>query len=165
MSPSAAAPLTPRHNLDDFDCGEAALNEWLRRRALANESRFSRTYVACDGDRVIGFYSLSAGAVDRSGAPGKIRRNAPDSVPVSSSGRLAVGRRHAGRGRGAARLSDALRRVALASRSIGIGAVLVQAKDDRAKRFYLACAEFIEFPTDSRTLFLPIDTLIAALNP
>jgi GNAT superfamily N-acetyltransferase len=93
-----------------------------------------------------------------------VRRNAPDSIPVSVIGRLAVSRSHAGRGLGADMLSDALRRIAAASRSIGIGAVLVHAKDDQARRFYLACADFIEYPADSRTLFLPIETVVAAFG-
>ena len=76
----------------------------------------------------------------------------------------AVSRSHAGRGLGADLLADALRRIALASQSIGIGAVLVHAKDDGARRFYLKCAEFIEYPADSRTLFLPIETVVAALG-
>jgi hypothetical protein len=65
---------------------------------------------------------------------------------------------------GADILSDALKRIALASRSIGIGAVLVHAKDERAKRFYMACAEFVEYPADSRTLFLPIETAVAGMG-
>ena len=108
--------------------------------------------------------AISAGSVGRSAAPGKVRRNAPDTIPVSVIGRLAVSRAYAGRGLGADILSDALRRIAVASRSIGIGAVLVQAKDDQAKRFYLACAEFIEYPADSRTLFLSIETVIAGFG-
>ena len=79
-------------------------------------------------------------------------------------GRLAGSRNHAGKGLGADILSDALRRIALASQSIGIGAVLVHAKDDAAKRFYMNCAEFIEYPEGSRTLFLPIETLVAAFR-
>lgn len=131
---------------------------------MKNESRFSRTYVVCEGRRVVGCFCISAGAVDRAPAPGKLRRNAPDTIPVSVIGRLAVSRSHAGIGLGADLLADALRRIALASRSIGIGAVLVQAKDEAAKRFYLRCAEFIEFPEDSRSLFLSIDTLVAAFS-
>jgi hypothetical protein len=69
-----------------------------------------------------------------------------------------------GQGLGADLLADALRRIALASQSIGIGVVLVHAKDDDAKRFYIKCAEFIEFPTDSKTLFLPIETVVAAFS-
>jgi GNAT superfamily N-acetyltransferase len=161
---SAPVPLTAEHDLSGFDCGEPALNEWLRHRALKNESRFSRTYVVCEDNQVVAYFCISAGAVERAAAPGKIRRNAPDTVPVSVIGRLVVSRDHAGRGLGANMLSDALRRIAVASQSIGIGAVLVHAKDDAAKRFYMKCAEFIEYPADSRTLFLPIETVVAAFS-
>lgn len=161
---SAPVPLTADHDLSNFECGEPVLDDWLKHRALKNESRFSRTYVVCDGNRVVAYFCISAGAVERAAAPGKVRRNAPDTIPVSVIGRLAVSSDYSGRGLGADLLSDALRRIAIASRSIGIGAVLVHAKDDRAKRFYMACAEFIEYPADSRTLFLPIETVIAAFG-
>lgn len=162
--PSAPVPLAPDHDLTDFDCGVPALNDWLRQRALKNESRFSRTYVVCENSGVIAYFCISAGAVERTAAPGRLRRNAPDTIPVSIIGRLAVSQEYAGKGLGADLLSDALRRIAVASQSIGIGAVLVQAKDDVAKRFYLKCAEFIEYPEDSRTLFLPIETVLAAFS-
>ena len=68
-------------------------------------------------------YCIAAGAVERVAAPGKLRRNAPDAVPVSVIGRLAVSRSHAGQGLGADLLADTLRRIALAVQSIGIGAV------------------------------------------
>ena len=161
---SAPVPLTAEHDLSAFDCGEATLNDWLLNRALKNESRFSRTYVVCEGNRVVAYFCISAGAVERSAAPGKVRRNAPDTIPVSVIGRLAVSRDHAGKGLGADILSDALRRIAVASQSIGIGAVLVHAKDDAAMRFYMKCAEFIEYPAESRTLFLPIETVAAAFS-
>jgi predicted GNAT family N-acyltransferase len=160
----APTPLTAEHDSADFDCGEKLLNDWLKQRALKNESRFSRTYVICNGKSVVAFYCLSAGAVEREKAPSKLKRNAPDSIPVSIIGRLAISLEFAGRGLGADILADALRRIAVASQSIGIGAVLVQAKDERAKKFYLACAEFIEHPVDSRTLYLPIETVIAAFS-
>jgi GNAT superfamily N-acetyltransferase len=156
--------LTAAHDLSRFDCGEPALNDWLKYRALKNESRFSRTYVVCRGNQVVAYFCISAGAVERVVAPGKVRRNAPDIIPVSVIGRLAVSRDHAGRGLGADLLADALRRIAVASQSIGIGAVLVHAKDDTARRFYMRCAEFIEYPADSRTLFLPIETVVAAFG-
>lgn len=85
-------------------------------------------------------------------------------IPVSVIGRLAVSRERAGKGLGGDMLADALRRVAVASRSIGIGAVLVHAKNEPARRFYLNCAEFIEYPAGSRTLFLPIETVVAAFG-
>jgi GNAT superfamily N-acetyltransferase len=161
---SAPVPLTDEHDLSAFDCGEPALNDWLRHRALKNESRFSRTYVVCEDNKVVAYFCISAGAVERAAAPGKVRRNAPDTIPISVIGRLAVSRSHAGRGLGADILADALRRIAVASQSIGIGAVLVHVKDDAAKRFYMRCAEFIEYPEDSRTLFLPIETVVAAFS-
>jgi GNAT superfamily N-acetyltransferase len=113
---------------------------------------------------VVAYFCISAGSVERATAPSKVRRNAPDTIRVSVIGRLAVSRHHAGRGLGDDMLSDALRRIAVASQSIGIGAVLVHAKDDAAKRFYMKCAEFIEYPQDSRTLFLPIETVVAAFS-
>ncbi|MGA2491996.1 MAG: GNAT family N-acetyltransferase [Roseiarcus sp.] len=161
---SAPVPVNAEHDLSAFDCGESALNDWLRHRGLKNDGRSSRTYVVCESSRVVAYFCISAGAVERAAAPGKIRRNAPDSIPVSVIGRLAVSRDHTGRGLGADILADALRRIAVASQSIGIGAVLVQAKDDAAKRFYMKCAEFIEYPADSRTLFLPIETVVAAFS-
>jgi hypothetical protein len=159
---SPPVPITAEHDLTTFDCGEPALNDWLRDRALRNENRFSRTYVVCEGKRVVAYFCISAGAVERASAPGKIRRNAPDTIPVSIIGRLAVSRDYAGLG--ADILSNALRRIAIASQSIGIGAVLIHAKDERAKRFYMKCAEFIEYPADSRVLFLPIETVVAAFS-
>lgn len=164
MTLSAPVPLTADYDLTDFDCGQPVLDDWLKQRALKNESRFSRTYVVCEDARVVGYFCIAAGAVERQAAPGKLRRNAPDSVPVSVIGRLAVSKSHAGRGLGADLLADALRRIAVASQSIGIGAVLVQAKDEAAKQFYLRCAEWLEYPADSRTLFLPIETVVAAFG-
>lgn len=161
---SAPLPLTADHDVSAFDCGEPALNDWLQQRALKNESRFSRTYVVCAGNRVVAYFCISAGAIERAAAPGKVRRNAPDTIPVSVIGRLAVSLDHSGKGLGADLLADALRRIAVASQSIGIGAVLVHAKDDAARRFYMRCAEFIEYPADSRTLFLPIETVVAAFS-
>jgi predicted GNAT family N-acyltransferase len=161
---SAPVPLRGEHDLSAFDCGEPALNDWLRDHALKNESRFSRTYVVCEDNCVIAYFRISAGAVQRSAAPRKVRRNAPNTMPVSIIGRLAVDHGHGGQGLGADLLSDALRRIAVASQNIGIGAVLIHAKSDEAKRFYTRCAEFIEHPADSRILFLPIETVVAAFT-
>lgn len=161
---SAPVPLTAAHDLSGFDCGEVVLNDWLRQRALKNESRFSRTYVVCEGNAVVGYYCISAGSVQRGEAPGKVRRNAPDVVPVSVIGRLAVNRDHAGKELGADMLADALRRIALASQSIGIAAVLVHAKDEAARRFYLRCAEFVEYPGGSKVMFLAIETVVEGMG-
>ncbi len=163
MKLSAPVSITDSHDLSHFDCGIAVLDDWLRRRALKNESRFSRTYVVCDANRVVAYVCISAGSVAREAAPGNLRRNAPTAVPVSIIGRLAVDSAYAERGLGAGLLADALRRIAIAAQSIGIASVMVQAKDEAAKRFYLSCAEFVEFPGESRTLFLSIATISKSL--
>ena len=157
MAVHQPVPLAEHHVLADFDCGELVLDDWLKQRARKNESRFSRTYVVGDGHRVIGYYSIAASSIERGATPKKLRRNAPDVIPIAVIGRLAVDRAYTGRGLGADLLFDALRRIAGAARSVGIAMVLVHAKSDEARRFYLARGEFIEFPVGSRTLFLPIE--------
>jgi hypothetical protein len=94
------------------------------------------------------------------GPPGKVRRNAPIVIPVSVIGRLAVNHDDASKSLGADLLSDMLRRIAQTSQCIGIGAALIQARDEAAKCFYLRCAGFLEYPEDSRTMFLPIESVI-----
>ena len=85
---SAPVPLTSQHDVSGFDCGEPALNDWLSRRALKNQNRFSRTYVVCEGNRVVAYFCISAGAVERAAAPGKVRRNAPNGIPSRYSAAL-----------------------------------------------------------------------------
>jgi len=68
------------------------------------------------------------------------------------------------RGLGADRLADTLRRIAVASQGTGVGAVLVQAKDDAGRRFYRRCAAFEDYPVESRTLYLPIKTVVSAFG-
>src|SRR5271165_2326904 len=106
---SAPEKLRPDHDLSEFECGEPALDDWLRRRALQNErSGASRTYVVCAGPRVVGYYALAVGAVAHAGAPGRIRRNMPDPVPVMIIGRLAVDQEFHGHGLGRGLLRDAV---------------------------------------------------------
>lgn len=159
---SAPRPFRGDHRVAGFDSGEPALDRWLQTRAARNESRYSRTYVVTRGDDVRGYYTLAAGTVDRAVAPGRLRRNAPDSVPVLLLARLAVDRREQGQGLGADLLADAFQRCASAASVIGVAAVLVHAKSDAARRFYLHLAEFIEYPSDSRILFLPMQTILEA---
>lgn len=156
-------PIGPDHVLDRFSCGRPVLDDWLKRQARRSEGRFARTYVACEDGAVAGYYCISAGAVARTDAPGRLRRNAPEPIPVSILGRLAVDSGWAGRGLGADLLADALRRIARAADIIGIGAVLVHALDDDALAFYRRQAEFLTFPDRPRTLFLPIATLADGL--
>ncbi len=89
-------PISGKHKLDAFDCGEPVLNDWLKRHARGNEERgASRTYVVCDNqDNVVGFFTLSNSAVMLKDAPKKLTRNMPDPIPVMLLGRLAVDVNH-----------------------------------------------------------------------
>jgi len=162
MTLTQPAPLDPSHDVSRFDCGKPALTDWLRLHALKNEGMGSRSFVACEGKRVVGYYALAAGAVARADAPGSISRNMPDPVPVFVLARLAVDRNFHGQRIGAGLLKDALKRALNASREIGARAILVHAIDDEAVGFYRQYG-FKPFPTDARTLYLPLSHVAAAL--
>jgi len=132
------APLGEAHRLDAFDCGVDSLNDWLKRRAHANQvSGASRTYVVTDAEgRVAGYYCLASGALALTQAPGSVRRNMPDPIPMAILGRLAVDRTWQGHGLGAALLRDAVERTQAASNILGMRGLLVHALSDEAKAFY-----------------------------
>jgi GNAT superfamily N-acetyltransferase len=134
----APEPLSAAHRLDDFECGEPALDDWLKRRALANQaSGASRTFVVADeSGRVRGYYALAAGAVSHQLATSRVRRNMPDPVPVMVLGRLAVDRHTQGIHLGAALLQDAVGRAHAVSEHAGVRALLVHALHERAREFY-----------------------------
>jgi GNAT superfamily N-acetyltransferase len=134
---SAPGPIGPGHDLEHFDCGVAALDDWLKRRARRNEIEgASRTFVTCLGRRVLGYYSLAAGSVLRDLATGKVRRNMPDPVPVLLIGRLAVDKTAQGHHVGTDLLRDAVLRIVGAAETVGARAILVHALSERAKSFY-----------------------------
>ena len=135
---SAPQPLLTDHFLDGFACGEAVLDEWLKRRAMANQlSGASRTFVVADQDKCIyGYYAMAAGAVSQQMATSSVRRNMPDPVPVMVLGRLAVDHRAQGIKLGASLLQDAVNRAVAVSQNAGVRALLVHALHDRAKQFY-----------------------------
>jgi GNAT superfamily N-acetyltransferase len=129
--------LTEAHDASAFDSGVPDLDDWLRKRALANEETgASRTYVVCAGGRVVGYYALASGGVAQAEAPGRVRRNMPDPVPVMIFGRLAVDRAWRGRNLGGSLLRDAVIRTLQAAEIGGIRAILVDAISEDAKRFY-----------------------------
>jgi GNAT superfamily N-acetyltransferase len=148
--------LSSEHDLAQFRCGEPTLDDWLRKRALQNEeSGASRTYVACVGKRVVGYYALAAGAVAHAEAPGRVRRNMPDPVPVMVIGRLAVDQTTQGQALGPALLRDAVLRTVQAAEIAGIRAILVHAISERAKRFYEKWG-FIVSPVEPMTLMITL---------
>ncbi|MBB2690598.1 UNVERIFIED_ORG: GNAT superfamily N-acetyltransferase [Rhizobium esperanzae] len=153
---SAPALLGEAHDLRLFDSGHDSLDEWLRRRARANQvSGASRTYVVCEDERVVGYYCLSSGALAVAEAPGSIRRNMPDPVPMAVLGRLAIDRDWQGKGIGAALLQDAVLRTGQAAHIMGIRGLLVHAISDGVKAFYEHYG-FTATPTNPMTLVLSL---------
>jgi GNAT superfamily N-acetyltransferase len=160
---AAPTPVTADHRLDGFDCGKLPLDSWLKAHALDNEGKASRTYVIDaklgeDAGNVVAYYTLAFGSITREEVPKKVRQGLPNPVPVMVLGRLAVDKRHAGKGLGPALLREALQRTAEASRIGGLRALIVHAIDDDAVAFYTKYG-FQIFPAGSRTLFLPIETV------
>ena len=114
-----------------------SLNTWLQRKARLNEAKGgARTYVVCDGARVIAFYSLAASSVERRRVSSRVGRNMPEPIPVILLGQLAVDTDYQGRGLGSDLLIDAGKRALTAADVIGARAIVVQAFDQDAKKFY-----------------------------
>lgn len=161
---SAPQKLSSDQDLSQFDCGEPALDDWLRRRALQNEeSGASRTYVVCVGKRVLGYYALAVGAVAHVSAPGRIRRNMPDPVPVMVLGRLAVDQAAQSQNIGHSLLRDAILRTIQAAEIAGIRAILVHAISERAKQFYVRSG-FTPLPVDPMTLMITVAEAMRSLS-
>jgi len=156
MTLSAPTLLTEAHDLELFQSGTDSLDQWLRRRARANQvSGASRTYVVALEGRVVGYYCLSSGGLDLADAPGSIRRNMPDPIPVAVLGRLAVDQRWQGKGLGAALLQDAALRAAQAAAILGVRGLLVHAISEEAKGFYEHYG-FAASPNNPMTLVLSL---------
>lgn len=162
---SAPRPITAGDEVADFDSGEPSLDDYLRGRALANRVEgVSRCFVTCREGRVVGFYALASAAVHRASAPGRVRRNMPDPVPVILLSRLAIDAKHQGQGLGAQLLRDAITRAAAAAEIIGVRALLVHALHEQARAFY-AHLDFEPSPTDPLHLLLLIKDARALLDP
>lgn len=160
----APESLTAQQALDGFDSGVASLDDWLRRRALANQaSGASRTFVACDVVQVVAYYALAACAVAPDAAPRRFRRNMPDPIAVVVFGRLAIARSHQGRGLGRALFQDAAGRVLHATDTIGIRGLIVHAISGDAKAFYLGLG-LDPSPIEPMTLMATVADLKAAFG-
>jgi len=146
------------HRLNEFDCGEALLDDWLKRRAMVNQlNGASRTFVVADQDnRTYGYYAMAAGSVTHQMATSSVRRNRPDPVPVMVLARLAVDHRAQGCKLGASLLQDAVNRAVAVSHNVGVRALLVHALHDRAKQFY-AYFGFQVSPMNPMTLMLRLN--------
>lgn len=154
------------HRVDGFDCGEEALNRFLDRFAFqAQQAGAAQTYLALDGDEVVGFYSLAVGSVAHRDAPERLAKGlARHPIPVMLLARLAIGKDHQGKGLGAGLLRDAELRTLQAGDIAGIRALTTYAKDDAARRFY-EHLEFMASPTDPLHLFILLKDLKGALSP
>jgi GNAT superfamily N-acetyltransferase len=160
-------PIGTRHDRDGFDCGDAALNEYLRRFARqAHEHGSAKTFVAVpDGDeaRVLGFYTLSAASVAFSRTPEVVRRELGRyEVPAFRLGRLAVHRAVQRQGLGGQLLLAAGRRCLRAAQEVGGVALLIDAKNEAVAEWYAGygAVRLLDAPL---TLLLPLATVKIAL--
>lgn len=156
MPLSPPTPLADLHELNDFFSGVPSLDDWLKRRARANQlSGASRTFVVTENHNVVGFYALASGAIAAPSSVGRFRRNMPDPIPVAVLGRLAIDRSWQGKGLGRALFRDCALRVAHAADMIGIRGIVVHAISDQAKAFYLALG-FDPSPAEPMTLMVTL---------
>lgn len=151
--------------VESFDCGQPALNQFLQRFALVNQnSNSSKTYVSCSAGSVVGFYSLTVGSVEPATGAARVVKGIPKHpIPVMILARLAVDLPYQGIGLGKALLKDALMRTAQAADIAGIRALLVHAKDESARQWYLNW-EFEPSPSDPFHLFLLMKDLKAMVG-
>lgn len=163
---SPPEPLADHHIFENFRSGEPTLDEWLFRRARANQMNgASRTYVLCPGQSnlAVGYYALAFGAVMNVSATGRFRRNMPNPIPVVVLARVAVHQDWQGRGIGRALFRDAARRVAQAADSIGIRGIVVHAISEQARDYYRALG-FDSSPLDPMTLMVTLADVRPALE-
>jgi len=148
--------LSSEHVLAGFDCGKPALNEWLVRRALANQGAgTSRTWVVTEveTERLVAFYASSTGSVLRSSAPKRFGRNQPEELPTLLLARMAVDAKHKRRGLGAALLKHFMLKAIEVAGAVGVRLLLVHAKDEESKSFYQHFG-FVESPVDPLTMMM-----------
>jgi len=157
--------LSAADSVEFFDCDQPALNQFLQRYALVNQKANSaQTYVCCKDGEVVGFYSLTVGSVKHEEAPHRVVKGlARYPVPVMILARLAVDKAHQGKGLGRALLKDALLRTLQVSDIAGIRALIVHAKNDAARQWYIEW-EFEPSPTDPFHLFLMLKDLKAIVG-
>lgn len=158
-------PLSPHHKRDDFDCGEESLNRYFRHYAAQHQKKnIGRVFVAIDLKRqkVLGYYTLANGSVVFESIPNSkgLPREYP--IPVILLARLAVDQSMHGQGLGAALLFDALKRAAEVAEVSACYAVIVDALNQQAKRFYLHY-DFEESLDEPMRLFLPLSDIRALL--
>ncbi len=161
-------PVAKKHDRAGFDCGEAALNEFLQRHARQSHDRgASKTFLAIsslDGKTILGYYSLAAAALEYSRAREIVRKGlARHDVPVFRLARLAVNRPFQGLGLGGQLILAAGRRCLRAASEIGGVALLIDAKNERVAQWYSSYGA-VPLPDAPLSLLLPLATIEAALK-
>lgn len=162
--------LTKEHAREQFDCGNAELNAYLRTQARQEMERGAAVvYVlvpAAALHQIAGFYTLSSSSVRLSDWPEAVRKKLPryPRVPVTLLGRLGISTSYRGQRLGERLLVDALRRSVVASRAVGSVAVIVDAKDEEVAAFYLKYG-FIPLSEHPLRLFLPMRAIANLEGP
>ncbi len=140
----------------DFTCGVESLDVWFQKYALQNQRpRNCAVYVTTWNDRVVGYYAICTGGLERGQAPERITKGRPAVIPVMIIARLAVDVGAQGKSVGRKLLQDAIERCATAAPAIGAAAIVVHALDAEAKRFYQRCVDFVELPGEPLHLIMP----------
>jgi GNAT superfamily N-acetyltransferase len=160
LAPEHISALEKAHDRTLFDCGHENLNRYLRQQARQDaEKHVAASFVLTQpGSRaVLGFYTLSAAVIPARELPPELMKRLPryGQLPVTLLGRLAVDRSVSGQGVGEFLLVDALRRSLEGAQQIAAMAVVVDAKDERAERFYRHF-DFQPFQQTPLRLFLPM---------
>lgn len=161
---SAPESIKLHHRLEDFDCENESLNAFLKKRAIRNEGRASRTYIVTDGNyNAIGYYTLAVGSIEHKNVRRKAKQNMPDPIPVTVLGRLAVDKGWKEKGIGQGMLKEALLKTLEVAEVVGVRGMLVHAISENAKNFYTSQG-FEQSPTDEMTLIITIEDIKKAFT-
>ena len=131
--------LHQRHN---FTCGVAALDDYLHRLAVQQSKKgVAAVRVLVDSQApqtIVGFYTLSAAQVELAQFDEKAQKKLPRyPVPCFRMGRFAVASTHHAQGIGKVLMGCAVARCLEAKKQVAAYALLVDAKNEQAKTFYL----------------------------
>jgi GNAT superfamily N-acetyltransferase len=163
MNFTAPEPIATHHEIASFSCGNTSLDNWLKKRALANQSSgATRTFVVIADEKVVGYYALASGAISAQSVPGSFRRNMPDPIPIVILARLAIDSSCQGKGVGRALFRDAALRIMHAADAIGIRGIIVHAISQQAKDFYIVLG-FNVSPLEPMTLMILLKDLRALI--
>ena len=162
---SQVTRLEKGHDRNGFSSGALELDTWLTRFAWENQrANNATTYVVLDGGVVVAYYAITVAGVAKEEVPPTMASRAPSQLGALLLARFAVAEDRQGRGLGRALLGDVLRRSLELSEAVAIKVLLIHCRDDAARDFYLRQAEFLESPTDSLHLLMPMKDIAPLLR-